>query len=147
MAQSEWAQCASEIRKELKDKWPGIKFRVRSDAFTGGTSVTVSWTDGPTTEQVSAIIDKYQYGHFDGMIDMYEYSNDRPDIPQAKYVISQRSMSEQAFSELSQYVKENYAGLENFDPDLFYDNWNASGRQLVGRLFNDKDFTKQKEAE
>ena len=32
------------------------------------------------------IVSKYQYGHFDGMNDIYEYSNSREDIPQAKYI-------------------------------------------------------------
>ena len=45
-------------------------------------------------EKVNEIIKKYQYGHFNGMEDIYEYSNSRDDIPQAKFVFVNRTMSE-----------------------------------------------------
>jgi hypothetical protein len=143
MAQSEWARCASAIRKELKQKWPDVKFRVRSDSFAGGDSVSIHWTDGPTQSAVKEITDKYQYGNFNGMIDMYEMKNDNLDIPRVKYVLEQRSMSEETREALSKYVEENYAGLENFDLNTFYPSWNQTGRNIINRLFIEKDFTKE----
>ena len=89
------AACAAAIRKELKEAFPGVKFQVTSDTYSGGNSVHAYWYDGPTDRMVDAIIKKYQYGHFDGMIDMYENSNDRDDIPQVKFVIGQRTMSDE----------------------------------------------------
>ena len=69
------AQCAAAIRTELKTKFPDCKFSVTSENFSGGDSVHISWKDGPTTKQVDSIVNKYQYGHFNGMEDIYEYSN------------------------------------------------------------------------
>ncbi len=90
------AAAATAIRRDLKAAFPSIKFRVRSRSFSGGNAVDAEWTDGPTFSQVEAIIGPYQYGHFDGMIDLYEYSNRRDDIPQAKYVHPRRDISPEA---------------------------------------------------
>jgi hypothetical protein len=79
------------IKQELKKVFPETKFSVRYESFSGGDSVDVDWNFGPTDEEVTKIISKYQMGHFNGMIDLYEYTNDRNDIPQAKYVMAQRS--------------------------------------------------------
>ena len=67
---------AKNIRTELKAKFPDIKFSVRGDSFAGGDSIDISWTDGPDTKDVEKITDKYQEGHFNGMEDIYNYSND-----------------------------------------------------------------------
>ncbi|HRY53028.1 MAG TPA: hypothetical protein P5142_00290 [Spirochaetia bacterium] len=87
------AAAAAAIRAELKNTFPGTSFRVRSSCFAGGDDVVVSWTDGPLAFPVEKILDKYQYGHFDGMIDLYEDSNVRKDIPQVKYVNTNRELS------------------------------------------------------
>lgn len=87
------ANCATAIREELKIKFPGTKFSVRCSNFAGGNSVHVDYVDGPTTGRVEEVINKYQYGSFNGMQDIYEYTNTREDIPQAKYVSANRSKS------------------------------------------------------
>ena len=92
------AETASAIRKELKAKYPTIKFGVRSENYAGGNAVRISWIDGPSYDDVREICGKYQYGHFDGMCDIYEHSNSRSDIPQAKYVQYTREFSVEKFS-------------------------------------------------
>ena len=87
---------ASNIRRELRKAWPGVRFRVRSRSYSGGNAVDIGWTDGPTTEPVKAITDKYQEGHFDGMVDCYEYNRDAvfPGLyGGAQYVQAQRAMT------------------------------------------------------
>jgi hypothetical protein len=64
---------AKNIRVELKRAFPSVSFRVRTQKYSGGDNVNVSWTDGPTAEQVKAIADKYAGGSFDGMTDCYDY--------------------------------------------------------------------------
>lgn len=63
-------EVAKLIRKELKTSFPGYKFSVRSRSYAGGSSIDVSWTDGPTTNAVDAIIGHYHGATFDGMIDL-----------------------------------------------------------------------------
>lgn len=87
---TEAARAAGQIKGVLKKEFPTVKFSVKSSNFANGNSVDVRWNLGPTTDQVDKHIRQYQYGHFDGMIDMYENSNSRSDIPQAKFVHSQR---------------------------------------------------------
>lgn len=106
------AAAAQAIRQDLKKAFPGVKFRVRSSSFSMGNSVDVDWTDGPTRSEVDRIIGRYQYGHFDGMQDLYEYSNRRDDLPQAKYVSGSRSMSEEVRADLLAYVAERF-----FEPE------------------------------
>lgn len=98
------ANCATAIREELKKEFPSFKFSVKSSNFAGGDSVSISWTEGPTTEQVEKFTRKYQYGRFDGMTDSYEYSNSIENLPQSKYVSTSREISE----EVQKIVFESY---------------------------------------
>jgi len=84
------ALCARDVKQLLKKEYPTIQFSIRSDNFANGNSVDISWNLGPTTDDIEKLVSKFQYGHFDGMIDMYEHSNMRDDIPQAKFVMCQR---------------------------------------------------------
>lgn len=101
---TEHAKCAKMIRTQLATVFPGVKFSVRSDSFSMGDSVDIEWTDGPTVAMVEEVTQRYQYGHFDGMQDLYEYSNNRSDIPQAKYVHENRHMSPQAIRDIIEYL-------------------------------------------
>lgn len=52
-------ELAALVRKALKQSFPGVKFSVRSSRYSMGSSVYVSWTDGPTYSQVSEVIDHF----------------------------------------------------------------------------------------
>lgn len=85
------AQCASLVRKELKTLYPTIKFSVRSENYSMGDSVNVSYprellTDEQHKELNALLRGKYQYGHFNGMDDIYENSNRDDTIPQTKFL-------------------------------------------------------------
>jgi hypothetical protein len=87
------AAAAATIRKQLKQLYPTTKFRVTSSVYSGGDSVYVRWVDGPTYDAVNVIVKDYQGGSFNSMEDIYE--DDRnPNIPQVKYVLPQREMSD-----------------------------------------------------
>jgi glyceraldehyde-3-phosphate dehydrogenase/erythrose-4-phosphate dehydrogenase len=87
---SEHARAARAIRSELKRRFQKCSFSVTSKSFSMGNAVYISWTNGPSQEEVNALVDKYQYGHFDGVTDCYEFSNKRTDIPQTKFVSTTR---------------------------------------------------------
>lgn len=63
------AETAKLIRTALKEAFPGFKFSVRSSVYSGGASITVSWTDGPTSKQVDEIVKVFEGSYFDGMTD------------------------------------------------------------------------------
>jgi hypothetical protein len=97
------AACAAAIRQELKEKYPGVKFSVTSETFSMGNSVSVDWTDGPEYEEIETIVEGYQYGHFDGMTDCYEYKKDRNDSkPSAKYTHTNKHFSEAGIQALKE---------------------------------------------
>lgn len=102
------AQCAKLIRGILKDEFPGQKFGVTSSNFSMGDSVNVEWTDGPTEDELNKLIGHFQYGHFDGMTDMYEYSNTRKDIPQTKYLQLNRHLSEEVIRDFAKKTNKEY---------------------------------------
>lgn len=84
---TEVAKCAAEIRKILKEK--NIKASVRSENFSMGDSVNVEIKEIIDPEVYKALeeeLAKYQYGHFNGMEDIYEYSNNVEGIPQTKFL-------------------------------------------------------------
>lgn len=69
-----WALAAANIRRELKRAFPGVRFSVRSDSG-GHCTVHISWTDGPTSDEVDEVAQRYSSGGFDSMTD-YAYSVD-----------------------------------------------------------------------
>ena len=121
------ALASSAIKEELKKTFPSVKFSVRSESFSMGNSVNVSWTDGPTKKEVDNIIDKYQYGHFNGMDDIYESTNVRSDIPQAKYVSSDRTISDPILSS----VKTQLSLLWNFENASYNDSLDRVSYRLL----------------
>ena len=68
---TEAAQCAKEIKQELKKMFPNVKFSVKSDNFSMGDAVNISWNFGPTRDQIETIVKDREGGYFDGMQDMY----------------------------------------------------------------------------
>jgi hypothetical protein len=141
---SGYALGAKNIRTELKRAFPSVKFTVRSEGYSGGCSINIGWTDGPSIPSVEKITKKYQEGNFNGMEDIYE--NDRenvwPDVfGGAKYVFNQRSHSKDfvervakklgyslKWDEYQRYecIEENYQNVE-------------SSRHWLNKELNEKD--------
>jgi hypothetical protein len=64
------AETAKLVRAELKREFPGVKFSVRSSSYSGGASIDVRWTDGPTGKDVDRVLKPYEGARFDGMTDL-----------------------------------------------------------------------------
>lgn len=58
---------APNIRRHLKNQFPGVKFSVTSDY----SSANIKWTDGPTTEDVDAALAGFDIGRSDSMTDYF----------------------------------------------------------------------------
>lgn len=102
---------AKNARIELKIAFPGVKFSVKTSRFSGGDSMSVRWTDGPNSNQVSAIVDKYAAGHFNGMDDSYSYTADAWNnaFGDAKYVQTSRDLSDKAIASAIRTFCARYA--------------------------------------
>ena len=63
------AETAKLVRAALKESFPGVKFSVTSKTYSGGASINVNYVDGPTYEQVKAVVSVFEGSYFDGMTD------------------------------------------------------------------------------
>lgn len=63
------AETAKLVRQALKEAFPAIKFSVKSKTYSGGASINVGWTDGPTVSQINKIVKSFEGSYFDGMTD------------------------------------------------------------------------------
>lgn len=131
---SSHAAASAAIKAELAKAFPHVKFSVRSSSFAGGNSVDISWTDGATVEQVEAISGKYQYGSFNGMEDLYEYTNTREDIPQVKYVSEYREVSQAIKDE----VKAQLMNLKKYSEEQLND-WRSAPDEEAQKILYDTE--------
>ena len=63
-------ETAKLVRIALRRAFPEVKFAVLSHRYSGGTSIDVRWTDGPTEPEVRAVTGNYTGGGFDSSIDL-----------------------------------------------------------------------------
>lgn len=68
------ADTAKLVRAALKESFPGVKFSVRSSVYSGGASININYVDGPSCDQVKAVVGMFEGSYFDGMTD-YKGSN------------------------------------------------------------------------
>jgi Large polyvalent protein associated domain 29 len=129
MSTKEYLTCAETaklVRSALKTAFPGTKFGVRSKTYSGGASITVSWTDGPTSADVDKVISLYSGASFDGMIDLKSYHDSilvdengdaRVVHFGADYVFTSRKISAEWRKRL-RFEVEHYVGHEVNDSTL-----------------------------
>ena len=105
------------------------------------TAVDVNLTDvSPATRRaIEAYVRQFQYGHFDGMIDLYEYSNQRDDIPQVKFAQVHVEYSPELRAEAEAHCSgywTDWQGLGELDRnDLVYRTLRNDGRYTEGYRF------------
>ena len=105
------ADTAKLLRSALKAQFPGVRFSVRSNTYSGGASIDVSWIDGPFSSDVDKVAKRYEGATFDGMIDLKEYQDgliylEGEDMPTrvhfgSDYVFTRRELSPAYIAKLS----------------------------------------------
>jgi hypothetical protein len=102
-------ETAAEVRKALKAAFPTIKFSVRSKSYSMGSSITVSYTDGPIQSQVQAILDGFEGAGFDGSQDL-KYQKEPAELNGelvrfgADYVNASRTISAELYKQAAREV-------------------------------------------
>lgn len=91
--QTEAAQVAKMIRRELKKS--GIPAKVTSKTYSGGDRVNINLQDQPpwVIDAINSGVSKYIMGHFNGMEDIYEYSNTNGGL-QVKFIFINNKFSQ-----------------------------------------------------
>lgn len=123
---SSHASVAKTIRSKLKQH--GIDCRVTSKSYSGGNSVTVHVQNVPpwTMKEVKSFCDQFEMGHFDGMVDLYEYSNRRDDIPQVKFVFVENGFSDDIHQAAYEYLCRTMHAYRDY-PATFTEAQNLPG--------------------
>lgn len=105
------AVAAKNLRKILKRELPGVKFSVTISRFSGGNSMDVRWTDGPTSDAVSEFSELFSAGSFNGQDDCYTYSRAAfaELFGSAKYIRTSRDCSDALVSKAIAELAEEYA--------------------------------------
>ena len=102
-----------ELKKELRNKFKGVKFSVRS----GSGSINVSWTDFPTVEAVQEIANKYESVSYDeytgeilcgGNTFVFTENSWSDDMKEA---IKENIINRFGLSFYNEYVKNSYDGF------------------------------------
>jgi hypothetical protein len=145
---------SKRIRLELKAKFPTIKFSVRTSYYSGGDSIRINWTLGPTAKAVEAITAKYQEGSFDGMTDCYNYeatmmidqAGDVKELGGAKYVFANRDIPQDVWKQMlvdfGVLWGDPYTGNEDqlLWPEQGWNHYHTY-RQLLYRVLAQSDLT------
>lgn len=63
-------ETAKLVRLALAKNFPNTKFSVRSESYSGGASINISWTDGERAKVVEAVAKGFEGRSFDGMNDL-----------------------------------------------------------------------------
>ncbi len=109
---------AAALKKEVKAAFPGLKFSCTSSVYSMGSSIRLEMNDQPPeiSKAIQSLAAKYQYGHFNGMDDIYEITNSREDLPQAKYVFVTNNASMTKKQEIYEGIRQNWAGGQDLPP-------------------------------
>jgi len=106
------AKAAAEIRKYLKEKRIAANVTSHSASMTSSVKIKVSDMPPDLFEEIEQHCMQYQYGHFDGMQDLYEYSNKREDIPQVKFVFVENRFSDELRQLAWNYIRSTCHGAD-----------------------------------
>ena len=129
---SNQAQVAKLIRKELKEKYPEIKFNVRSKSFSGGNDVNIDYINGVPADDIRKLTYKYEAGSFDGMTDMYNYNYDKT-RPTAKYIFVNRRISDDVWEKTKKEIASSYGIADINDERLWQKKFDAWASVVVHR--------------
>lgn len=147
-------ETAKLVRKVLKAKFPTTKFSVRSSIYAGGSSISVTWTDGPSKKEIDSVVKFYEGAEFDGMIDMKSYVSqimilEGESFPTevrfgADFVFTYREMSAEFKASLIKKF-EQIAGTKYDDNTMYptiefgyYQMPQMYGCQIINYMFHDE---------
>ena len=153
---SSTAKSTALLKQYLKDKY-NIKAKVKSESYSGGSSLRVSYIGGPDDKIVSKDLSRLQYGSFDGMEDLYNYKDksetgirlNDTDLETYKHVFVKQELTDDIYFRMAKLYSEefNFSELpkltdisqfrETFDKP-FNSRWNWS--ELIRYMVRDTNF-------
>lgn len=146
----------SLIKKYLQSKF-GVKFSVKTDKYSMGSSLNIDWTLGPDDDIVQLEMNRLQDGDFDGMVDMYNYKNsaetgmviDGYQIETQKYVFCRQEIPFDIFFQIAKIMSTKWQWTTHDDsqpklPEVReMDDMHTSFKQRYCNAWNWKDMVWQ----
>lgn len=146
------AAVAKLVRGTLKHHFGKFPFSIKSKRYSGGSSITVYWADGPTASRVNALIGHFCGADFDSMTDLKTYHDTETRIsPDGTirhirygndYIFTQRRISnwDAREAEAVAYIRAHCHTDGNLPHDKFGNEW---VRDVARRLVNARDYLNQ----
>lgn len=105
-------ETAKMVRQRLKAAFPTTRFSVTTKKYSGGSSITVHWQDGPTDADVTAQVGAFHGAEFDGMQDLKEYHDALLDGQRVRfandYITTNRHYSHALYRQAAETVAARY---------------------------------------
>lgn len=126
---SQAAQVAKLLKQKAKEL--GLVATAKSKNFSMGDSVDVRITEGSDAnlKKLKEYSNQYEYGHFNGMEDMYEITNYRDDIPQTKYLFIQDDRAEKIIKDNLDQTQKRF-----YEHEFKINNYDHTSWQWLGKL-------------
>ena len=138
---TEAARGAAIIRKHLRTN--RIECTVKSHNYSMGSSIRIDLVDQlpAVANEIEEFAKQFQYGHFDGMTDSYEYSNTQ-DMPQAKYVFVNNNYSDGLLQAAWDWAQTEYQ-MDDCPKDYlnaweWYGQCGRNGQHFLRMILNEK---------
>lgn len=88
------------IKRHILKTWPSVsKVTVSTDSFSMGSSMDVTYHAPEEIEELERFVSSFQYGHFNGMEDIYEYNSNREAIILEGHILQEYKYSHARFEE------------------------------------------------
>lgn len=135
-------ETAAIIRDELKKKFPTTKFSVRSQKYSGGSSINIYWTDGASGVDVDEFTKQFEGASYDGGQDMKIYHNSTWNGQEVKwgvdFISTYRSYSKESLEAWSNKISkeldcESLKVLQHGDGSPYLEETNQRVRVEHGR--------------
>jgi len=120
---------AAVVKTKLSKHFVGYKFSVRSNSYSGGASIDVSWLDGPSPDEVESVVKQFEGATMDSSQDMKVSKiatyNGKQVRWGADFIFTIRSFSKEFMREMAIEVATKY-GLDV--PEIKVDTYTVKGK-------------------
>lgn len=140
------ADTAKLVRAALKTAFPNVparSFSVKSDSYSGGASIRVSWRDGYTVAEVEAVVQQFSGSTFDAMQDLKEYhtsidANGRKVHYGADHILTERDYSPEFITAIVELICAQ-RGIDREGVIITASSYDGSAQLDSTRLDHDRD--------
>lgn len=138
-------EVSRNLRAMLKHEFPGVKFSVRSESYSGGDSCHIEYSDGPAYDKVNKVVSRFDSKTYDGMQELEEYYHTafHSVAGDFGYTFLSRNISEAIRQRIVDLLHEQFAKgsdenhIKRTADEIAHDT-DFDGREIAGLQYIDK---------